>query len=172
MQQNICSPAKDIKTFTLTDSYACGVTKSAKECQSIHESSMFMNITGFYNIKLFLHYSKSVSHETSKCLDFASVQVKPLLQKMTFSLIQNRMRIIKMSLIWHNSILRPSKNIKLVSHCSKSVSCKNSKCLDFASVQVKRMVQNRAFFLSYQTECKNESYLTLNGIPKAFKISN
>ena len=30
MQQNICSPAKDIKTFTLNDSYACGVTKSAK----------------------------------------------------------------------------------------------------------------------------------------------
>ena len=30
MQQNICSPAKDSKTFALTGSLACGVTKSAK----------------------------------------------------------------------------------------------------------------------------------------------
>ena len=30
MQQNICSPAEDIKTFTFTDSKACGVTKNAK----------------------------------------------------------------------------------------------------------------------------------------------
>ena len=30
MQQNICSPAKDITTFTLTDSKACGVTKKSK----------------------------------------------------------------------------------------------------------------------------------------------
>ena len=30
MQQNICSPAKDIETFTVADSKACGVAKSAK----------------------------------------------------------------------------------------------------------------------------------------------
>ena len=30
MQRNICSPAKDIKTFTFTDSKACGVTKNTK----------------------------------------------------------------------------------------------------------------------------------------------
>ena len=30
MQQNICSPAKDIKAFTFTDNKACGVTKNAK----------------------------------------------------------------------------------------------------------------------------------------------
>ena len=31
MQQNICSPAKDIRTFTLTDSKACGVTKKKRK---------------------------------------------------------------------------------------------------------------------------------------------
>ena len=30
MHQNICSPEKDIKTFTFTVSKACGVTKNAK----------------------------------------------------------------------------------------------------------------------------------------------
>ena len=30
MQQNICSPAKNIKTFTFTDSKACGVTRMQK----------------------------------------------------------------------------------------------------------------------------------------------
>ena len=30
MRQNICSPAKDIKTFTFTDSKACDVTENAK----------------------------------------------------------------------------------------------------------------------------------------------
>ena len=30
MQQNISAPAKDIKTFTFTDSKACDVTKNAK----------------------------------------------------------------------------------------------------------------------------------------------
>ena len=48
MQQNICSPAKDIKTFTLTESKACGEKKNKKagpkECQKILESSMFVNI--------------------------------------------------------------------------------------------------------------------------------
>ena len=37
-----------------------------------------------YATKIFspdFHYSKSVNHENSKCLDFASVQVKPILQK-------------------------------------------------------------------------------------------
>ena len=36
MQQNIGSPAKDIKTFTLTDSEVCGVTKSAVKQASKH----------------------------------------------------------------------------------------------------------------------------------------
>ena len=46
MQQNICSPAKDIKTFTFTDSNDVTKTTKArpKECQNIHESSVFMNM--------------------------------------------------------------------------------------------------------------------------------
>ena len=48
MQQNICSPAKDIKAFTLTESKAYGEKKSAK-CRTKRvpnalESSMVVNI--------------------------------------------------------------------------------------------------------------------------------
>ena len=48
---------------------------------------------------------------------------------------------------------------QLVSHYLKSVSHENSKCLDYAIVKVKHS-SNRPVFLSYQTECENESYLT------------
>ena len=48
---------------------------------------------------------------------------------------------------------RGFKNIKLVSLHWKSVNRKNSKCLHFASVQMKHKVQKRPFF-SFQTEWK------------------
>ena len=41
MQQNICSPAKDIKTFTLTDSQACDETtleNNLVTVQTIHQA--------------------------------------------------------------------------------------------------------------------------------------
>ena len=44
---------------------------------------------------------------------------------------------------WHT---KGFQNIKLVSLYSKSMSCENSKCLHFASVQMKNIVQNRPFF--------------------------
>ena len=49
---------------------------------------------------------------------------------------------------WHTKCFQ---NIKLVLHYSKSVSRENSKCLHFASVQMKHIVQDRPFFSS-QTE--------------------
>ena len=52
------------------------------------------------------------------------------------------------------------QNIKLVSLYSKSVSCENSKCLHFVSVQIKNIVRNRKIFPLLQTELKNESYFT------------
>ena len=45
------------------------------------------------------------------------------------------------------------QNINLVSLYSKSVSCENCKCLHFASVQMKHIVQERPFF-SFQAEWK------------------
>ena len=44
------------------------------------------------------------------------------------------------------------QNIKLASPYSKSMSHENSKWVDFVSVQVKDIVQNGSFFLSFQTE--------------------
>ena len=43
MQQNICSPEEDIKTFAVTDVKACVVTKNTKghtkERQNIHKTA-------------------------------------------------------------------------------------------------------------------------------------
>ena len=46
---------------------------------------------GFQNIKLVFHYSKSVSHENSKCLHFPSVQMKHIVQTGRLFLIPTRM---------------------------------------------------------------------------------
>ena len=50
---------------------------------------------------------------------------------------------------WHTKVFQ---NIKLASLYPKSVSHENSKWVDFVSVQVKHIVQNLSFFLSFQTE--------------------
>ena len=50
---------------------------------------------------------------------------------------------------WHT---KGFQNIKLVSLYSESVSRQNSKCLHFASAQMKHIVQKRPFLLSFQTE--------------------
>ena len=52
----------------------------------------------------------------------------------------------KMSHIWHKHT-KGFQNIQLVSLYSKSVSHENSKCLHFASVLMKHIVQNRPVFL-------------------------
>ena len=53
------------------------------------------------------------------------------------------------------------QNIKLVSLYSKSVSCENSKCLHFPSIHSDKAHNSKqAIFFSFQTKCKNESYLT------------
>ena len=50
---------------------------------------------------------------------------------------------------WHT---KGFQNIKLVSIYSNSLSRENSRCVHFASIQMKNIVQNRPFFLSFQTE--------------------
>ena len=102
-------------------------------CQ--HDSySTKWHTKGFQNIKLVSHYSKSVSCKNSKCLDFVLVQVTPIVQKGTISLsCYTRSKNDSYSTKWHT---KGFQNIKLVSHHSKSVSRKNSKCLDLVLVQV------------------------------------
>ena len=60
--------------------------------------------------------------------------------------------------IWHNSIPKASRIS--IFHYSKSMSHENSKCLYFASVQIKHLVQKRPFFSHSKQNEKSESYLT------------
>ena len=100
--------------------------------------------TGFQNIKLVLHYSKSVSCKNSKCLDFVLEQVTPIVEKGTFSTsCYIRSESDSHSTKWHT---KRFQNIKLVSPYSKSVSRNNSKCLDFVLLQVTNIVQKRHHF--------------------------
>ena len=69
---------------------------------------------------------------------------------------------------WHT---RGFQNIRLAFHYSKSVSRENSKCLHFASIQVKHIVQNRPFF-PHSKQNDKMSHIWHNGIPKTSKISN
>ena len=113
---------------------------------------------GFQNIKLVSLYSKSVNRKNSKCLHFASVQMKHIVQKRPFFSHSKQNEKNESYLTqWHT---KGFKNIKLVSLYSKSVSCENSKCLHFASVQMKHIVQKRPFFSHSKQNGKNESYLT------------
>ena len=98
---------------------------------------------GFQNIKLVFHYSKSVSHENSKCLHFPSVLMKHIVQNKPF-LFSSQTKWQNESYLtqWHT---KGFQNIKSVSLYSKSVSCENFKCLHFAWVQEKPTAQNRQF---------------------------
>ena len=83
---------------------------------------------------------------------FASIQVKHSSKQAIFFFIPNRMNKNESYLTqWHT---KGFQNIKLVSLYSKSVSCENSQCLHFASVQ--HIVQNRQF--SFLTE-KNKKWV-------------
>ena len=52
MQQNICSPAEDIKTFTFTVSKECGVTNNAKT-RAQHGLSPAGNLINMHKISKF-----------------------------------------------------------------------------------------------------------------------
>ena len=113
---------------------------------------------GFQNIKLVSLYSKSASCENSKCLHFASVQMKHIVQKKPFfshskQNEKNESYLTK----WHT---KGFQNIKLVSLYSKSVSCENSKCLHNASVQMKPFFSKKAIFSHSKQNEKNKLYVT------------
>ena len=65
-----------------------------------------------------------------------------------------------MTPIQQSGILKGSQKIKLVSHYSKSVRCKNSKCLNFVLVQVTPVVQKGTISPLCCTRSKNDSYST------------
>ena len=89
---------------------------------------------GFQNIRLVCHYSKPVSHKNSKCLDFVLAQVTRIVKNDTLSpSCYTKSENDFYSTQWQT---KGFQNIKLVFHYSKSVSRKNSKCLDFVLVQV------------------------------------
>ena len=77
----------------------------------------------------------------------------------------------RMSHIWYKDIAKTSKTATEVSFpYSKSVSCENFKCVDFASVQVKHIVENRPFLVLIPNRIKNESYLTQCHMPNWFSF--
>ena len=83
----------------------------------------------FENIKLVPNYSKSLSRKNSKCLDFVFVQVTHIAKKGRISpSCYMKSKDDSHSIQWHTKDFR---NVKLVSHYSKSVSHKNSKCTVF-----------------------------------------
>ena len=99
-----------------------------------------------------------MSRKNSKCLDFVLVQVTPVVQKGTISpLCYRRSKNDSYSTKWHT---KDFQNIKLVSHYSKSVSCKNSNCLDFVLVLVTPIVQKGKISPSCYTRSNNDSYST------------
>ena len=122
----------------------------------------------FQNIKLVSLYSKSVSCENSKCFHFATVQKKHIVQNRPFFSHSKQNERKSYLTQWHT---KGFHNIKLVSLYSKSVSRENSKCLHFASVQMKHLVQKRQFF-SHSKQNEKMSHIWHNGIPKASRISN
>ena len=122
----------------------------------------------FQNIKLVSIYSKSVSLKNSKCLHFASVQMKQIVQNRPFFSHSKQSKNESYMTQWHT---KGFTNIKLVSLYSKSVSHKNSKCRHFVSVQIKHIVQNRPFFC-YSKQNEKVSHIWHDGIPKASRISN
>ena len=115
------------------------------------------HIRGFQNIKLLSLYSKSVNCKNSKCLHFASVQMKHIVQKRPFFSHSKQNEKNESYLTqWHS---KGFQNIKLVSLYSKSVSCENSKCLHFPWVQVETHSSKKAIFSHSKQNEKNESYL-------------
>ena len=99
------------------------------------------HIKGFQNIKLVSIYSNSVNRENSKCLHFVSVQMKNIVQHRPFFLsFQTERKNESYLTHWHT---KGFQNTKFFSIYSKSVRHKDSKCLHFASVQMKHIVQNR-----------------------------
>ena len=128
-----------------------------------------MNTSSTYLNSTFKYHSAGYSSGYSASRKFASRifgwNILLLIQKKKVHYGQNGYYSTK----WHT---KGFQNIKLVSHYSKSVSRKNSKCLDSVLVQVSLIVKKKAEFLSHATENQKITPIQQNGIPRASKISN
>ena len=127
-------------------------------------------IASFQNIQLVSHYSKSVRPKNSKCLDFVLVQVTGIVKKGTISLSCHTKSKNDSYLVQRHT--KGFHNIKLVSHYSKSVRHKNSKCIDFELVQVTGIVEKRHNLSFMPHKIKTLTLIQHNGIPRASEISN
>ena len=117
----------------------------SKQNEKIESYLTQWHIKGFQNIKLVSLYSH-----------FPSVQMKHIVQKRPFCSHSKQNETNESYLTqWHT---KGFQNIKVVSLYSKSVSRENSKCLHFASVQMKHIVQKRPFFL-IPNRMKKMSYI-------------
>ena len=118
---------------------------------------------GCQNTKLVSHYSKSVSHKNSKCLDFVLVPVTGIVKKSTISpSCYTKSKNDSYSAQWFTMDFQ---NIKLVSHYSKSVSREKSKCLDFVLIQVTRTGQKAQSFF-HATQNQEMTPIQHNGVPR------
>ena len=128
-----------------TQSSKKGIFSHSKQNEKNESYLTQWHTKSFQNIKVVSLYSKSMGRENSKCPHFASVQMKHIVQKRPFfSHSKQNEKNESYFAQWHT---KGFQNIKLVFHYSKSMSRENSKCLHFASVQMKHKVQKRTFFL-------------------------
>ena len=142
-------------TGSKNDSYSTISLSSYTRSKNVCYSGKFHTM-GFQNIKLIFHYSKSVSHKYSKCLDFVLLQLTPIVEKgHNFSFVLQKIKNDCHSTEWPSNGFQ---NIKLVSHYSKSVGRKNSKCVDFVLVQLIPIVQKGPISPSCCKRSKNNSY--------------
>ena len=110
-----------------------------------------------------------MNRKNKKCLAFVLVQVTRILKKKNiFFFMLHKIKNISYSRQWNSEGL---KNIKLVSHYSKSVSRKSSKCLDFVLAQRTHKVQKGAIS-HHATQNEKMAPIQYNGIARASKISN
>ena len=99
-----------------------------------------------------------MSRENSKCLHFASVQMKHIVTKRPFCSHSKQNEKNKSYLTqWHT---KGFQNIELVSLHSKSVNRENSKCLPFCVSTDETHSSKKAIFSHSKQNEKNESYLT------------
>ena len=71
------------RIFGWNKTFTC-ITQKIRQYGQNESYSIQWHTKGFLNIKLVSLYSKSVSHQNSKCLHFASVQVKHMVQNRPF----------------------------------------------------------------------------------------
>ena len=124
---------------------------------------------GIQNIKSVSLYSKSVSHENSKCLHFASLQIKPIVQKRPFFL--SSQTEWKKWVIFDTMAYQRLLEYQTSFHLLKLSEPWKFQMSSFCISSDKNIVQNRPFFF-HSKQNEKISHIWHNGIPKTSRISN